>query len=432
MIRSIGEMLEELRQAEAVRLDESDIRHAPTIGAMYEGLTKDILNRAIPDGLDLRIVSGFVVDGSGGSSGQIDCMLVRGEGVPVPFVDGLFQWHVRDVLVVFEVKKNLFAPDLSDAYDQLLGVASIFSSWIQTPGLEGEFKMGPSLRVFSECTGMVVPSRGKWPKDQRAHQLIWHAIMTDQIAPLRVTLGYGGYSTESGLRKGFTSFLGANLNKQGFGPPSLPNLIVGDGVSLVKLSGHPWYTPVGNDGFWPILASSHVNPTYLILELIWTRISYSNPVSAIFGSDLELERLAPLLDARPQPAEPGSEKWGWVYHVNSFTPRQLKGADFDEWTPVVLDDDQNAVVTILCGDDIAVTDPRFREFLLGKGHDPETFIEALCRTTLVARDGDILQLTTKKCEVVLLPDGRYVAADNNTGRLTRWVEKYMAQRRTHE
>ncbi|WP_420884141.1 DUF6602 domain-containing protein [Rhizobium tibeticum] len=73
---------------------------------MYEGLTKDLLNKAIPDGLDLKIVSGFVIDGKGGSSGQLDCMLVRGEGSPVPFVDGLFQWHVRDVLAVFEVKKT--------------------------------------------------------------------------------------------------------------------------------------------------------------------------------------------------------------------------------------------------------------------------------------------------------------------------------------
>lgn len=46
MIRSIGEMLQQLRQAEADRLGKSDIRHAPTIGAMYEGLTKDVLNEA--------------------------------------------------------------------------------------------------------------------------------------------------------------------------------------------------------------------------------------------------------------------------------------------------------------------------------------------------------------------------------------------------
>lgn len=429
MIRSIGEMLEKLRQAEADRLSNCDIRHAPTIGAMYEGLTKDILNKAIPDGLNLKIVSGFVIDGNGGSSGQLDCMLVQGEGSPVPFVDGLFQWHVRDVLAVFEVKKNLFASDLSDAHDQLLRVSSTFSSWLQTPNVAGTFDLSASRRAFSECCGVVVPPGGQWRSEDRTNQLIWHTIMSDQIAPLRVTLGYGGYSTESGLRKGFASFIEANLNKQGFGPPSLPNLIIGNGVSLVKLSGHPWSAPIGTDGFWPIVASSHVNPTFLILELIWTRISYSKPVVAIFGDDLEVERLAPLLDARPQPREPGSKLWGWNYRMESLSPSQLKGLDFDDWQPVVIDENQNAVISILCNEDIRVTDPEFQQFLFRKGVDPETFIEALCRTTLVARDGDSLQLTTSKCQIVMLPDGRYVADNNNTGRLTRWLENYMAKRR---
>lgn len=67
MIRSIGEMLEQLRKAEADQLDKSDIPHASTIGAMYEGLTKALLNKAIPDGFDLKIVSGLVIDGEGGS-----------------------------------------------------------------------------------------------------------------------------------------------------------------------------------------------------------------------------------------------------------------------------------------------------------------------------------------------------------------------------
>ncbi|NTA13809.1 DUF6602 domain-containing protein [Agrobacterium tumefaciens] len=429
MIRSIGEMLEGLRQAEAERLHKSDIRHAPTIGAMYEGLTKDILARAIPKGLDLKIVSGFIIDGNGNSSGQIDCMLVQGEGIHVPYVDGLFQWHVSDVLVVFEVKKNLFASDLSDAHDQLLGVSDIFSSWIQTPGLAGSFDLGASRRIYSECTGLVAPERNEWRAENRANHLIWHTIMADQIAPLRVALGYGGYSTERGLRKGFLSFLEGNLNKKGFGPPSLPNLIVGDGVSLLKLSGHPWSAPVGKDGFWPIMASSHVNPTFLILELIWTRISYKEPVAAIFGDDLELERLAPLIDGRPQPREPASDQWGWNYRIENLSARQLKGEHFNQWEPVEIDLDQNVVISILCNEDQSVTDPEFLDFLRGKGHDPEAFIDALCRTTLVARDGDMLQLTTSQCQVVALPDGRFVAADNNTGRLTRWLDKYMANRK---
>lgn len=177
------------------------------------------------------------------------------------------------------------------------------------------------------------------------------------------------------------------------------------------------------------MASSHVNPTFLILELIWTRISYKEPVAAIFGDDLELERLAPLIDGRPQPREPASDQWGWNYRIENLSARQLKGEHFDQWEPVEIDLDQNVVISILCNEDQSVTDPEFLDFLRGKGHDPEAFIDALCRTTLVARDGDMLQLTTSQCQVVALPDGRFVAANNNTGRLTRWLDKYMAKRK---
>jgi len=85
MIKTVGEILEALRKAEAAKLKASDIRHAPTIGSMYEGLTRSLLERAVPSSMNLRIVSGFVVDGLGGTSGQLDCMLVSGEGTgPFP------------------------------------------------------------------------------------------------------------------------------------------------------------------------------------------------------------------------------------------------------------------------------------------------------------------------------------------------------------
>jgi hypothetical protein len=36
MIETVAEFLNELRRVEAAKLDEVDITHAPTIGAMYE------------------------------------------------------------------------------------------------------------------------------------------------------------------------------------------------------------------------------------------------------------------------------------------------------------------------------------------------------------------------------------------------------------
>ena len=48
MINSIATLLRQLQAKEAAKLDEQGITHAPTIGAMYEGLTRDLLDRACP------------------------------------------------------------------------------------------------------------------------------------------------------------------------------------------------------------------------------------------------------------------------------------------------------------------------------------------------------------------------------------------------
>lgn len=196
MIKTVGEMLEALRQAEAAKLDASDIRHAPTIGSMYEGLTRSLLERAVPASMDLRIVSGFLVDGRGGTSGQLDCMLVSGEGRAVPYVDGVYQWHVRDVLAVFEVKKNLFGGDLSDAHGQLLNVVNTYSSWVQNAHEATAVNVRASMRAYAECVGTVLPAPDDWETMDRAKHLIWHTISMDQLAPVRIVLGYGGYSMQ--------------------------------------------------------------------------------------------------------------------------------------------------------------------------------------------------------------------------------------------
>lgn len=300
MIKTVADFLSALAAAESKRLAASNIKHPPVIGGMYEGLTRNILERSLPLELKLQLVSGFAIDGKGGSSGQIDCMLVRGSGTPVPYSPGIFQWHVRDVIAVFEVKKNLFGNDLSDGFVHLREVLSTHSEWLQSGTDEATFNLRPTLRAFSRTCGEFAPPKEQWRSmDPRKH-LILHTMIQDQIAPIRIILGYGGYSNEFGLRKGFLKYLEANLNTQGFGPPSFPNLIVAGEASLIKLSGHPYHAPITSNGRWPVLASASSNPLLLILELIWTRISYSVSVAEFFGEDLEIEGFAPLLDAEPK------------------------------------------------------------------------------------------------------------------------------------
>jgi hypothetical protein len=157
VIRTVADLLSSILQEELPKLDKAPVKHAPTIGDMYEGLSFEVLNRALPSGLGLRVVSGFARDSREGLSGQLDCMVVRGEGEKLPYTDS-YVWHVKDIIAVIEVKKNLHSAELRDAFAQLNTVSAIEHSYYQ--GADEELddphrSVAPSVRTFAEMTGKV-------------------------------------------------------------------------------------------------------------------------------------------------------------------------------------------------------------------------------------------------------------------------------------
>lgn len=57
MVRDIAQFLRELISQESRMLAKEDVKHPGIIGQMYEGLTKDVLARALPSQLNLNIAS---------------------------------------------------------------------------------------------------------------------------------------------------------------------------------------------------------------------------------------------------------------------------------------------------------------------------------------------------------------------------------------
>ena len=80
-IKTISDLMESLRNQGMGEIEPFlDIGHNPTIGSMYEGLTKNVISQAIFEHMDLRVVSGKIINDDGEYSRQIDCMIVIGEG----------------------------------------------------------------------------------------------------------------------------------------------------------------------------------------------------------------------------------------------------------------------------------------------------------------------------------------------------------------
>lgn len=77
MIRTIADLLGQFLEIERRTLDEVKITHRPTIGGMYEQLSREVLDRTLPcDGLSVS--SGFIENSEGKQGAELDCILVRG------------------------------------------------------------------------------------------------------------------------------------------------------------------------------------------------------------------------------------------------------------------------------------------------------------------------------------------------------------------
>lgn len=302
--------MDAIRAKEAVALDRYDIQHPTIIGNMYEGLTRQLIRNSVFPGLDLRVVDGKIRDADGRLSDQIDCMLVEGSGDPIPYTES-FVYPIDKVIAVVEVKKNLYSKDLKDAYSNLRTV----NRWSK-----GETSLGLARSAYRAIVRRDA-SAEDLPAMPDALQMLFGCLAKDSLAPARIVMGYFGFATEWSLRAHLIKYLRQEIENAaiegksgvyGFGPASFPNLIVCRDSALLKLNAMPYGSPISDqlaiapigdqDGWWPFYASMSGKNGLALLELIWTRLRnrYGLPAS-IFGDDLDIEELTPLLFAKPVP-----------------------------------------------------------------------------------------------------------------------------------
>lgn len=344
-VLSLADILEDIVKVENEKYEGFDYNHNPTLGAMYEALTEHIVGRMLPPSLGLNMVGGFIYDDKEFKSGEIDRMLVRGDGRQLGFT-GKYEYHIKDVLVVFEVKKTLKKDDMIDAYHQLKGISQSFTDYFHEH-LENDENLSITYaaRSYSQITGRPAPNRySDIDSMSKEDAMIFYTLVQDTYAPIKIIHGYGGYKTESGLRDAFLNFLSEQVGKSGFGAPSIPNLITSENYSLAKTTGMPFKVPRFEDGFWPVVCSSRDNVLYLIIEVIWTKISIFFNVEMPWGEEFESDIMINLLMGKfAEDTKTG--KSGWQYSSIELKERTIKDIGrIVPWEPVVVSDVVNSVV----------------------------------------------------------------------------------------
>ena len=384
---------------------------------MYEGLSGKILSAAIPDQLGLRVVTGFATDGEA-LSGQIDRMIVRGNGDQIPNTD-MYIWPIENVVMAVEVKKTLSQRDLRDGMTQLSSVRDTYLTWLRVNAelnpTEPTAKPSLALRAFAQMTGRVAPLPRAAKNLPTSERQVYETLYQEQFAPLRVLLGVHGHKTESGFRRALVETLNGRVGVPGFSPGGFPQLMISGRFSIVKTNGQPYTAPL-LDGEWPVLVSTPVNPLLILLELLWTRLDFLFDLGNPWGEDLQTELPRNLVLAR------GTER-GWQCRYVEATEAELRRTPVaDEWQPAKLSEVEFQVLTSICaGESVDLEDPQFTSWLVEQGTSLLELRDALLQTRLVAIEGSEIVLITVNCRTAILPSGELVAGEDGTGRFTRWV-----------
>lgn len=413
MIASFAEFLLQLKKKEEALLKEQKIEHAPTIGDMYEGLSKELLNRAIPINLDLRLVDGFVRDSKGKLSPQIDCMVVTGEGDRIPYTDA-YVWSIDDVIAVFEIKKNLYSAEVSDACPKLQEVSTMFiEAWA-----DGRKRpIDRSAKAFEMTTGVALPHVSDIENFDIQLKHIFHTIFFSEYAPLRILLGYRGFVSEYSLREGFVRYLEKfPTRSRGVGLRTFPNQIICGMNSIIVAGGHPYCAPL-IDGKWAAVLSSSENPLRILIEMLWTKICGRFGLKMPDDDSLVEESFSPLLFAK---AFKTDQDFGWRFQVNELSKEDLAQRKPLNWEPVLIDMAMAAILTLLSRNgSIELDQPEFLESLKKNGKTRDQVVNDIVSLGLGAVKGATLH-QVQGFVTVFLPDGR-VAVSFEQDKLRLWM-----------
>lgn len=415
MITTVNELLKEIKNKGVVEIKSFlNIENNVYTGRMYEELTKKFVEKSVFSSCDLRVVSGKITNNKKEIfSKQIDCMIVIGEGEKMPFIDE-FVYNIDQVIMVIEVKKNLYKKELSDGFSNLYSVIEI-----QEP--TRELSLTPIEIAFKSISKKKLPEFDDIKKLDIRDQMLYHSLVIESLLPLRVIFGYEGLKDEKSLRNKFVEYLKENISEdgnliKGYGASSLPNLIISGDCALIKTNGMPYTLTFDDVNEYCWIASYRRNPLILFLEILWTRLSffYNLPIS-VFGSKTQIEGLVPLLTAR-------GTKEGWVYNEISYSDENIKVLGEDkEWEPSILSKIEFYIMNQLCNEEF-ISIKQLSEYLQNE-EEMLQIIKHLSDERLIYTDGENIKLLTKNCICFIDPSIGYAAADNCDGKVTKWLEK---------
>lgn len=419
MIKRVSNLLYQLRLREEKLLGKETVRHGPTIGNMYEGLTKSLLSTAMPIGKELALVDGFVEGKSGELSRQIDCMLVRGSGTRIPHTKS-YKWPIPDVIAVFEIKKSLHSREMLSSQGVLETVTDLFKPIFETA--RPKLTTNP-VENFIQLTGRLPR---KFEEDGGIDNEIINNLLFDLFVPIRVVFAYDGYSSEEALRKGFIKYLEPKILGDEIVVPSyLPELVICGNFAIIKLNTQPYVGSMQED-WWPIYASSPSNPLALLLEVLFSRLASDGITPVIFEDDLSDNTLNDLMKMKFVVESEGVLNCHYAVLPHRVKPRQGENR---EWEPFMMSAEEWALACVVQDfGPIDQQDPKFTRWLRQTGIDLDLALHRLREKRLIIANDNKLLCPVERFFSQITSGNIFVAHEINKNKLESFAKRIAANR----
>ncbi|EFO1437662.1 hypothetical protein DWH64_22890, partial [Escherichia coli] len=304
-------------------------------------------------------------------------------------------------------------------------------------------ELRPNINVASEIFAKITGVSGPINYDDIFHldnesQVLFYSLVIEQLAPVTIIHGYGGYKSEKGLRDVLLDYLDEdnylkNLTKKKKkekekntgsismirGINSIPTLITANEFSLVKTNGLPYsFSKERNKNDWAVIASGRDNQLGIMLELIWSKISIQFGISMPWGNDDHVEELAPLLYAKVVKKD---ESLGWYYRSFEMSTKKLKSLLPSKYEPLKISNGAIHLVRKLplMPDGYIINNESRNEFNT-KGFNLDEVVAELISTSYFALNGT--NLLTIHSATYICDFDEYGFIDSQFQRLKSWCD----------
>ncbi len=412
MINSVKDLLDSIMNQGKDEISKYlFIKHGPTIGAMFEGLTKELMEKAIFMNLDLKVCSGFITNDKKEQSKQIDCMIVNGDGQKMPFTNE-YIYHINQVVAVIEVKKNLFGKELDLAYKNLLSVKDIMEP-------NQDMAIERLEQAYENVAGKKLPLPQEVNRLTETEQYLYHALVVESYLPARVTFGYDGFSTEKSFREAYYQYISKNINTKGYGYTSMPSILISGKNSIIKTNGLPFAISgsILKKGEWFSMGSSNGSPLYFLLYIIWTRLYYLFPNLPENIFDNTEIAINPLLKAK-------GCSHGWEY---TYCDYALDESYEGEWKPIEISLMSNALLKMIQNGSKITTDNKdVIDFCSDNGEKFEEIVSDLEFKRIIYVENNLVRVLPEEWLTVIY-NGTHYFGDNFNNRMLEWYENLLNQ-----